>query len=94
MTFCAGDFISARIGPDGSKSSFFQLEATALPDVQGKTDAFLVAYKLIETAVWKDLVLQQLTYTASKEPTLLHISSVEHDYPHFFTYQPAERPTG
>lgn len=87
MSYHAGDMVSTA-------TEFYLIDAIALPAVQGKSDVFLVTYELQEIPTLYDNVLDQPAYTSSKEPTLLHLSSILHEYPHFVKYEPAVRPPG
>ena len=96
MSFHAEDIITAhQVGVNREQCrKFYQISAFALPDVQGKADIFIAAYELTTTTTFSDFVLAQDTHTVSSKPTMLHVSCLIHEYPHFFVYKPALRPPG
>ena len=87
MSFHTGDVFGAA-GPQIDKQ-YFLLDSVVLPTIQGKIYVFLLAYPRLPC-----MVLGQTVYRISRNPVLMHITSMLPQYVHFMTYEPVTGPSG
>jgi len=72
MSFHTGDVFGAA-GPQ-IDNQYFLLDSVVLPTIQGKIYVFLLAYPRLPCMV--DAVLGQTVYRTSRDPVLMHITSM------------------